>query len=460
MGLDREGVDVVVIGAGIAGVATARALVGQGKEVLLLEARSRVGGRLLSQRVDEACVLDLGGQWIGPGQNRILKLVDELGVATHPTRVSGKTAFELEGSRGASGLGFPLSKPLALLGLVVGMSRLEKLSHRLRGQTPWSETAPLSDAERALDQMSVAAFIEQNVWPASARIVLKSSLEGVFCRKTEDVSLLLAAYAILACGGLAHMQGVKGGAQERQLACGAGGLVERLAEELGDRVRLSSPVTRIEQSKDKVVVMGEGLKVEARRVIVAIPPPLIALIEFAPTLGPARARLVQSARMGSVVKMGLVYSEPFWRKQKLSGAVWSIPGPVNVCYDTTPENGSRGVLSVLSVAGSADELGALSPDQRRKAVVECLALHLGPEAKDPQEYFDLVWHEEIYSGGGYSVTLPPGAFSEGPEVFRTPEGRVHFAGSETARSHPGYMEGALESAERVTEEVLTALGAG
>lgn len=459
MGTERELVDVVVIGAGLAGVAAARALLKQGKQVLVLEARSRVGGRLLSQQVDDDCVLDLGGQWIGPGQDRILKLVDELGIATHPTRTAGKTAFELEGSRGASNLGFPLSKPLALLGLAVGMGRFEKLSHRLRGQTPWSKTAPLNEAERALDQMSVADFIDQKVWPATARTVLKSSFEGIFCRKTEEVSLLLAAYGILTSGGLGHMQGVKGGAQERQLAGGAGGLVERLAQELGDRVRLNCPVNRIEQGQDGVVVTGEGFKVEAKRVIIALPPPLMATIEFAPALSPARARLVQSAPLGSVVKVGLVYSEPFWRKQKLSGAVWSTSGPVNVCYDTTPESTSRGILSVLSVSGSADELGTLSAVKRKKAVLECLALHLGPEAKEPQEYFDLVWRQETYSGGGYSVTIPPKGFAEGPEVFRTPEGRVHFAGSETARSYPGYMEGALESVERVTEEVLLALSA-
>jgi monoamine oxidase len=444
--MDRreESVDVVVVGAGLSGVVAARALKRAGKRVLVLEGRERVGGRLVTTLGPHGLCLDRGGQWIGPGQNRIQRLVTEFGFKTHPTTTQGKTCFELAGRSGASRIGFPLSRPLVLLGTALGMGRLQKLAN----------AALKRDPKEKPNDISLGHFIEQEVWPEGARDVLRVTLEATFCSDLDEVSLELALYAIGCCGGLAHMQAVKGGAQESLISSGAGALVERIAAELRDDIRLNSAVTKLQHQSASVIVETHELRVQARHAIVAIPPPLVARMEWHPPLDTPRQELWASSKMGSVIKYNLIYRTPFWRKSGLSGAIWSTSGPVSVCYDTTPADTEYGVLSALSVAATAKQMGSLEPQQRRSKVLEMLASHLGSEAEHPLEYLDLVWSHEPLIEGGYSITLPPGAFAAGPSALRTAVGPVHFAGTETAVEYPGYMEGAVEAGERAAREVL------
>src|SRR5690606_35308464 len=111
------------------------------------------------------------------------------------------------------------------------------------------------------------------------------------------------------------------------------------------------------------------------------------------------------------------YPTRFWNDRRLSGAIWSTSGPWNVCYDTTPLDVRSGLLSVLAVASCADKLGSRPADERRRLVLVALARHLGPEALEPTHYIEHAWNDEPYVGGGYSITLPPGSFSLGPEIL-------------------------------------------
>ncbi len=447
MGKGEEQFDVVVVGAGLSGVVAARLLRQAGKRIAVLEGSPRVGGRLLTSVGEHGLAVDRGGQWIGPGQNRILNLIAEHGFETHPTVTAGKMSFELEGSFGASRLGFPLNRPLVLAGSMWAMHRLERLvavRAKDTGATSRSDT-------------SLGEFVEREVWPAGARAVLRTALEGIFCRNVDEVSLDLALYAIGSSGGFAHMQAVKGGAQERQVVRGAGTFVTHLAAEFRDCIHLESVVRKIERQRDSVVIHTGTRRLHARRVILAIPPPLISSIEFEPALPRPRQDLFDGCRVGSVIKYNLIYPTAFWRKSNLSGALWSTSGPINVCYDTTPHGTACGVLTALSVAGSAERLSVMPPDERRSAVLSALASHLGDDARSPLDYFDRAWEEESLIGGGYSVTLRPGGFALGASGFRDAEPPLHFAGTETASEYPGYMEGAVEAGERAAQEVLAEL---
>lgn len=452
----RDKIDVVVVGGGLSGLATARAVRREGRSVVVLEARERTGGRILTRPSGAGGFVDLGAQWIGPGQDRILALAREFSLDVHPTYTKGKTAFAFAGAKGASRVGFPVSRLFAFLSAAGGMARLERLSQQLEKNPPWAGEASAALPELSGGDVSVQDFIEKHVRKGPARDLLGATVEGIFCQDPKEISLLLAAYAISRAGGLSHMQKVEGGAQEQVFSEGAGALVARLTEELGEAVRLGAVVTSLSEETEGVIVRTETSQWEALRVVIALPPPLVARLEFSPPLEEARRSVYRAAKMGSVVKCCLVYETPFWRGRKLSGTVWSTGGPVNVCYDVS--GGSAGVLSVLAVARSGEELASLSAEERRRVVTEGLAEHLGEQARAPVSYSDLVWNHEQYTGGGYSMSLPPGAFSSGPEVLRAPVGRIHFAGSETAQAFPGYMEGALESAERVSREVLGGLG--
>src|SRR5690606_29627540 len=188
--------------------------------------------------------------------------------------------------------------------------------------------------------------------------VMRSAIEGIFCRAPEEISLNLALYAIFSSGSFSHMQGVKGGAQERQLTLGAGALIDRLLAGREKSVHFDSAVTSLEQEPDGVIVSVGEASYRASRVVLAIPPTFVSRLSMSPELPPETSRVLAAARMGSVFKVALVYPTRFWNDRRLSGAIWSTSGPWNVCYDTTPLDVRSGLLSVLAVASCADKLGS------------------------------------------------------------------------------------------------------
>jgi monoamine oxidase len=446
---DSIPVDVAIVGAGLAGLATARQLFERQRSVVVLEARERLGGRLESQRFPGSIVVDLGGQWIGPGQHRVLALQRELGLASHETFTPGRTLFEFQQRLGSYDGPLPWSYPLAFLGVARGIAKLERLAKKL----PLDERQWLATETASLDAQSVATWIDREVWPERARILLRFALEAMFCCDLREVSLLLALFGISRCGSLEHMLAVKGGAQERQFTAGTEQLVQCLAAPVREHVRFGSAVERIEQSGTCVRISGAGFDVRAKHAVVAIPAPLLKRIEFVPALDPRRTAVIDAMRMGSVVKFALVYERTFWRERGFSGQVWQASGPLGGSYDTTPEDCDYGLLSALSAAGAADHLSALPPVARRAAVLTALAQHLGPDALTPRHYAERLWNDELWTGGGYGPHMPAGSFA-GFAPLRAPHGLVHWAGTETAQEWPGYMEGALESAERVVRELL------
>jgi monoamine oxidase len=439
--------EVIVIGAGLGGLSTARALARARREVIVLEARPRIGGRLLSRTLQDGTSVDLGGQWYGPRQRRVLALVAELGLVTHATFTKGRTVYSFNGHNGSNRAGVPLGNPLMLAGIAFALRRLSRLSDSIE------KSSSFGHSETALDRLSLQAWLRAHVWPESARSLMQFSLESLFCCSADQVSMLQALFCLQASGSLVQMLAVAGGAQERQVTAGSKQLVEGLASELAGRIRLGMPVERIEQRGERVRVLGHGFALSAAHVVLAIPPPLLLRIDFRPSLSSARMRLLGQIRMGSVVKSVAVYRSPFWREKGLCGTIWSDRGPLNGCYDSTPQHNTRGVLALLSAASAASELRELSPLERKRTLLGALAARLGDEALAPDEFLECVWADDAWTGGGYAAHVPPGAFAEGAELLRKPEGLLHWAGTETGLTWPGYMEGALESGERAAKEL-------
>jgi len=445
-------VDVAVVGAGLSGLAAARHAVASGASVCVLEARDRVGGRTLNEEVDSAHpgkVVEVGGQWIGPTQHRLAELARELGVETFPTFGEGRSSIEWRGEiKRYTGL-IPRINPAYLLDYEQARRRLDRLARTVPAETPW--TAP---GARDLDGQTFHTWLRRNTVTRGARIFFELICQAVWAAEPHDVSLLHMLFYIRSAGGIDDLIGTEGGAQEARFVGGSQLLSLRMAEQLGDRVRLSEPVRRIAWDGDGVVV-GD---VRARRVVVALPPTLTSRIEYAPKLPGFRDQLTQRMPQGTVWKCMAVYDEPFWRREGLSGFGTSDAGPVRLTYDNSPPDGSPGVLLGFLEGDHARRAGLQSEAERRASVLGVFARLFGSRAARPERYIEKSWAEEEWTRGCYGCYMPPGGWTSYGPALRAPIGPIHWAGAETATIWNGYMDGAVRSGERAAAEALRSLG--
>jgi monoamine oxidase len=250
------------------------------------------------------------------------------------------------------------------------------------------------------------------------------------------------------------LAGTHGGAQQDRFVGGSQRVPIRLAEQLGDRVRLSVPVRRIDQQGTSVTVIADEVRVDAARVIVALPPTLAGRIAYDPPLPGVRDQLTQRVPAGSVIKSHAVYDTAFWRDDGLTGQATGDRGPVKVVFDNSPPGGTPGVLLAFLEGAAARRLNRVDADERRAAVIGSLASFFGPRARDPIEYVELDWSEEEWTRGCYGAHFPPGVWTQYGPALRAPTARIHWAGAETATVWSGYMDGAVQSGERAAAEVI------
>jgi monoamine oxidase len=467
--------DVAVVGAGLAGLVAARGLVAAGARPVVLEARDRVGGRLLNEGIGEGKVVEVGGQWIGPTQRRVAALAAELGVGTFPTHDEGRHLIEVAGRRTSYAgaitdyrldllrdllRGF---SPLALLDAEQARARLDRMARQVPLEAPW--TAPKA---RRWDGQTFESWLGRNTRTAAARTLLELATEAVWAAEPSDVSLLHVLFYSHSGGGFNTLIGTGGGAQQDRFHGGSQLLALRMAEQLGgERLRLSRPVRRIEHGADGVVLHADGpggerggVAVRARSAIVAIPPTLAGRIAYDPPLPALRDQLTQRMPQGTVIKTMAIYPEPFWRAEGLSGQAATDVGPARVVFDNSPPDGTPGVLLGFLEGRLAREWGARPAAERRDAILAGHARLFGERAARPERFIERVWAEEEWTRGCYGCLMVPGGWTEYGRALRTPVGRLHWAGAETAMVWNGYMDGAVQSGERACTEALADLDHG
>jgi monoamine oxidase len=447
------------VGGGLAGLTAARELVRLGASTVVLEARERVGGRVLSQRVGDGVAIDQGGQFVGPpreGPWLMHALAREHGIELFRTHERGDKLVLL-GSRRKRYRGLaPSWPPHAAVDLVRAKDALERLARSFPPGEPWR--AP---AAAVLDGQTYATWIERNVRTRQSRALLRLATETLYAAEPEELSLLHALAYVRSAGRghLTHLARVGRGHQQEQLRGGAQSLPLALAATLGGRVQLDAPVRRIAVRGDVATVAGPRASVSCRRVIVALPPVLAARLEWDPPLPGGRDRAATAFAGGSVITASLVYAEPFWRRQGLSGYAATTHGPVRGVLDVSPPPPvAAGVLQAFVVAGSARALARLSATERRRAILGGLAELFGERARAPERYFEKDWSADEWTRGCYhGIGAPRAWLTHGPQL-RAPVGPVHWAGSETATWGLGTMEGAIDSGRRAAVEVASALG--
>uniref|UniRef100_A0A8C2XMW2 Amine oxidase n=1 Tax=Cyclopterus lumpus TaxID=8103 RepID=A0A8C2XMW2_CYCLU len=433
-----------------AGLSAAKLLQANGLSPVVLEARDRVGGRTFTVRNKEVKWVDVGGAYVGPTQNRILRLAKEYGIDTYKVNEEESLVHYVNGKSYPYKGSFPtVYNPIVLLDFNNLWRTMDDMGREIPREAPWR--APHAEE---WDKMTMLELFQKICWTRSVLNFAKLFVNVNVTSEPHEVSALWFLWYVKQCGGTMRIFSTSNGGQERKFNGGSGQISEGMARELGDRVKLQSPVYRIDQSGDVVVVETlDKQTYTAKYVILATPPSLNMKMHFNPELPPLRNQLIQRVPMGSVIKCMVYYKENFWRNKGYCGtmAIEEEDAPIGLTLDDTklfiPSHHLRERLSSKSVLRF-----------RLKKICEIYARVLdSEEALHPVHYVEKNWCEEEYSGGCYTAYFPPGILTQYGRVLREPVGRLYFAGTETATEWSGYMEGAVEAGERAAREVLCAM---
>ncbi len=440
--------DVVVVGAGFAGLTAARDLMRLGHDVLVLEGRDRVGGRSHTGHV-AGIPVDLGGTFVGPTQDAVLALAAELGIPTVPTYHDGANLIRWRGMvRSYRG-----TIPRLSLGGLLDIARVRWQFKHIARRVPLDEPWTARRAAR-LDGQSLGGWLRSVHAGATSRDLLAIMARVTWGCEPDDVSMLHAARYVAAAGGLDRLLDVKGGAQQDRFAAGTQQIADAMATELGDRVVLGAAVRRVDRHDGGVTIGCEKGRADAKFVIVAIPPEHRAGIEFTPPLPAEYHQLATCWPQGRLSKAYAAYPTPFWRADGFSGEALSDEGPVFITFDVSPQPDGPGILLGFVDARTFDELPA---EQRRQRALESFASLFGDDARKPLDYVDHRWGAEEFAAGGPTAAVPPGSWTRYGPWLRRPVGPIHWAGTETADEWTGFLDGAVRSGQRAAAEVAAQL---
>jgi monoamine oxidase len=465
-GSSPRSADVVVVGAGFAGLTAARAIQAAGHSVVVLEARNRVGGRAWNHDLGGGAVSERGATFVGPTQDRILALASALGVGTFDTYDNGDDVYVNGSNRmtysDTGPLGTAPPDPTIAAETVAVVAQLDQMASTVPVDAPWEA----SNAE-TWETYTLERWIDENSASPNFHALVPAATRPIFGAEPRELSLLFVLFYIASSGDernpgtFERNFDTRGGAQQSRFIGGSQAIPIKIASQLGNRVVLNSPVRQIVQGGGGVTVHSDRATVKAKQVIVAIPPALAARIDYEPILDFQRDQLMQRYGQGTLTKVAAVYDRPFWRDAGLTGTAVDTGFPVSATFDDSPPSASSsqgpGVIFGFVGGDNARTYAGMSPSDRQAAVLKQYANYFGQQALNATGFFETAWSGEQWTRG-CPVGIPSNGtlLAYGPWI-RQPSGRIHWAGTETSQYWNGYMDGAVRSGERAADEVLHVL---
>lgn len=442
--IDGQRVDVVIVGAGFAGLTAADQLVERGHSVLVVDGRDRVGGRSYSDEIAGVTV-DLGATWVAERHTAVRELMEKLGCSTTPQFDFGSNVLWMNGQRQSYSGALPNGGPVDQDDIDRVLGKFAEFLEAVDVEAAW-ETPDAA----AMDAFSLEEWLNQQQAAPSTRALMNVISKVQWGCNPANVSLLHAVRYVAAAGGLEHQLAVEGGQQQDRVVGGTQAIAERLAEGLGDRVVLGAQVQRIAQDDEGVTVQTGAGTVRARSVISTTSPTHRQNIEFEPPLPEQTQGLDGTWTLGTLSKAFVAYERPFWRDNELSGEAILDTGAVFITFDVSPSDDGPGILMAFCEPGKYD---GFNPADRKRRVVEQLVELYGEHAAEPIDYIDHCWGQESFAPGGPNPAVGPFATTTYGPALAEPHGRVHFAGSETAGMWAGTLNGAVLTGQRAAREV-------
>jgi putrescine oxidase len=442
--------DTVIVGGGVTGLVAAWRLAEAGQDVVVFEARDRVGGRLRSE-LHDGSLFEIGGQWVSPDQDALKALLDELGLTTYERYREGASLYvDRAGSaRRFTGEDLPVG-PDTATAIEQLTKTLDDLTAEIDPERPWDHP----EAER-LDHLTFEQWLGEQCDDVEARDNIALYIGPAMLTKPAwSFSALQALLMAASAGSFQHLVDADF-ILDRRVEGGLASVPLELARRLGDRVRLSQDVTAVEYDDDGATVVVGQERLRARRVIIAVPPPLVRRIRFTPELPAEHRHAREHQSFGLVIKVQAEYATPFWREQGLSGTGFGPYQLVHEVYDNTPDGSTTGHLVGFVSDESADRVGALPADERREQVLASLAAYFGSEASTPTTYVESDWQHQELTGGAYGTSFDVGGLTRYGRVLRQPVGPIEFGTSDVSGLGFQHVDGAVRVGTDLAERVLT-----